>query len=171
VNYKLNKKTPYAYKDATIYEPTFQEFSFKFSEENLSMMQQHTINPLPLISKQQFQNTLFNPIIRPWEEINYNKNRERLGYDKEVTFNILNYSRPMQFQSVGFLQEVLNSPVPVQHQNEKCQHCNRVGHMENHCFDIHPCHHCGKHSHSSNICSTLNKPARLKIHCEWIDPW
>jgi hypothetical protein len=58
----------------SIHEPTFQ-FSFDFSKENLSMMHQHAINPLPWISKKQVQNTLSKPIIRPWEEIIYNKNR------------------------------------------------------------------------------------------------
>ena len=36
----------------SIHESTFQEFSFDFSEENISMMQQHIANPLPNISKQ-----------------------------------------------------------------------------------------------------------------------
>jgi hypothetical protein len=36
----------------SIHEPTFQYFSFDFSEENLSMMHQHAVNPLPWISKQ-----------------------------------------------------------------------------------------------------------------------
>jgi hypothetical protein len=71
---KLSKTTPYANKDEAILEPTFQEFSFKFSEKNLSMMQ-HAVNPLPQISKQQVQNILSKPVIRPWEEIIYNKNR------------------------------------------------------------------------------------------------
>jgi hypothetical protein len=44
---KLNKITPDADKDEVIHETTFQEFSFEFSEENLSMLQQHAINPLP----------------------------------------------------------------------------------------------------------------------------
>jgi hypothetical protein len=139
VKEKLSKTTSYADKDEAIHEPTFQEFSFECSEENLSMLQQHTINPLPHILKQQVQNTLSNPIIRPWEEIIYNKNRTGLGYDKEVTFHIPDYSKPIQFHSVGFLQEISTSPVPIQHQNDKCKHCNRVGHKENHCFDLHPC--------------------------------
>jgi hypothetical protein len=71
-----------------IHEPTIQEFSFDFSVENLSMMHQHVVNPLPWISKQQVYNTLSKPIIIPWEEIIYNKNRTGLGYDKKVTFHI-----------------------------------------------------------------------------------
>ena len=31
----------------SIHEPTFQEFSFDFNEENLSMLQQHAVNLLP----------------------------------------------------------------------------------------------------------------------------
>jgi hypothetical protein len=94
VKKQLNKTTPEADEDESIHEPTFQEFSFEFSEENLSMIQQHAVNQLPHISKQQVQNTLSKPIIRPWEEIIYKKNRTRLGYDKEVTFHIPDYSKP-----------------------------------------------------------------------------
>jgi hypothetical protein len=111
----LNKTTLEEDKDEAIREPTFQEFSFEFSEENLSMLQQHIVNPLPQFSKKQVQNTLSNPIIKPWEEIIYNKNRIGIGYDKEVTFHILDYSRPIKFQNVGFLQEFSPSPIPVQH--------------------------------------------------------
>jgi hypothetical protein len=75
VKEKLNKTTPDADKDETIHEPTFQEFSFDLSEENLSMMHQHVVNLLPRISKQHVHNTLSKPIIRPSEEIIYNKNR------------------------------------------------------------------------------------------------
>ena len=35
----------------SIHEPIFQEFSFYFSEENLSMLQKHVVNQLPQISK------------------------------------------------------------------------------------------------------------------------
>jgi hypothetical protein len=39
-------------EDESIHEPTFQEFSFEFSEENISIMKQHAVNTLPQISKQ-----------------------------------------------------------------------------------------------------------------------
>jgi hypothetical protein len=67
VQEKHSKKTPYADEDESIHEPTFQEFSFKFSEENLSMMQQHEVNQLSHMSKKNIQLSLSNPIIRPWE--------------------------------------------------------------------------------------------------------
>jgi hypothetical protein len=47
VKEKINKTTPNADKDEAILEPTLQEFSFEFNEENLSMLQQHVVNPLP----------------------------------------------------------------------------------------------------------------------------
>jgi hypothetical protein len=75
VKKQLSKTTPDVDEDEAIHEPTFQEFSFEFSEENLSMMQQHAVNPLPRISKKRVQNTLSKPIIKPWEEIIYNKKR------------------------------------------------------------------------------------------------
>jgi hypothetical protein len=135
------------------------------------MLQQHTVNPLPHILKKQVKNNLSKPIIITWEEIIYNKNITRLGYDKEFTFHIPDYSKPIKFQSVGFLQEDSLSHVQVHHHNETCQHCNQFCHKENHCFDLHPFQHCGKHNHSSYICSTLKKPKMLKIHYELIDPW
>jgi hypothetical protein len=46
------------------------------------MLQQHAVNQHPWISKQQVHNTLSKPIIIPWEEIIYKKNRTGLGYDK-----------------------------------------------------------------------------------------
>jgi hypothetical protein len=44
---KLSKTTPNEDEDATIFEPTFQKFYFDFGEENLSIMKQHIVNPLP----------------------------------------------------------------------------------------------------------------------------
>jgi hypothetical protein len=35
-------------------------------------------------------------------------------YEKEVTFHIPYYTKPIQFQSVGFLQEISYSPAPIQ---------------------------------------------------------
>ena len=51
------------------------------------------------------------PIIRPWEELVHNKHRTGLGYDKDVSFHISDYSKPIKFQSVGFLYD--GSPVAV----------------------------------------------------------
>lgn len=48
-------------------------------------------------------------IIRPWEEIVHNKHKIGLGCNKQVTFQILDYSKPIQFQSVGFLHESSSS--------------------------------------------------------------
>jgi hypothetical protein len=47
VKEKISKTTPDENEDEASFEPTFQEFSFDFSEENLSIMQQHIVNPLP----------------------------------------------------------------------------------------------------------------------------
>lgn len=47
-------------------------------------------------------------IIKHWEEIVHNKHRTDLGYDKDFSFHILEYSKPIKFQSVGFLYG--NSP-------------------------------------------------------------
>jgi hypothetical protein len=82
-------------------------------------------------ARHQVQHDLSKPIIRPWEELHFNRNRHGLGYENQNSFHIPNYSKPILFVSVGFLQENSISLVQVQHHNDKCEHCNRVGHKEN----------------------------------------
>lgn len=110
------------------------------------------------------------PIIRPWEELVNNKHKIGLGYSKDVSFHIPNNSKPIQFQNVGFLYDNSSSdvsnpaPLPQQpQQNVKCHHCDRVGHMKNHRFDLHPCEHYHKTTHSSNRCFIKNKDS------SWMD--
>ena len=56
------------------------------------------------------------PIIRPWEELVHNKHKTGFGYDKELSFHIPDYSKPIKFQSVGFLHDsshlVVLDPAP-----------------------------------------------------------
>jgi hypothetical protein len=54
---------------------------------------------------------LSKSIIRAWEDI---KHKTSLIYENEVTFHIPYYTKLIQFQSVGLLQEGLYSPTPVQ---------------------------------------------------------
>ena len=117
------------------------------------MVQKHAENQLPKIPKQQLRNDPSKAIIRTWEEIINNKHRTWLGYENDLTFHIPYYSKPIQFVSAGFLHENLTSPVPVKLQSVKCQYCQRVGHMEDQCFDLHPCQHCGKCNYSLEKCS------------------
>ena len=58
------------------------------------------------------QPTLLKPIIRPWEELVHNKDRTSLGYDKELFFHIMDYSKPIKFHSVGFLYDSSSSAIP-----------------------------------------------------------
>jgi len=51
-------------------------------------------------------------VIRPWEEFVHNKHKIGLGYDKVVSFHIPDYSKPIQFQSAGFLQDGSSSLAP-----------------------------------------------------------
>jgi len=127
------------------------------------------------------------PIIRPWEQLVHNKHRTGLGYDKDLSFHIPDYSKPIQFQSAGFIHDSspaphnssasavpYSAPLPQQQQQQqivKCQHCDRFGHLKDHHFDLHPCKHCHKTSHSSNICFKNKRPARTKIHLGWIASW
>jgi hypothetical protein len=69
---------------------------------------------------------LSKPIIRPWEEIMNNKHITGLGYKMEVTYHILDYTKPIHFQSAGFLQESSYSPTLVQENIPKCQHCHEL---------------------------------------------
>jgi hypothetical protein len=73
---------------------------------------------------------LSKPIIRPWEEIINKKQKTGFGYKMEVIYHILDYTKPIQFQSVGFLQESPYSLGPVQEQIPKCQHCQQVANMK-----------------------------------------
>ena len=115
------------------------------------------------------------PIIRPWEELVHNKHRTGLGYDKDVSFHIPDYTKPIIFQSAGFFYDsspaAIPDPVLLPQQIVKCQHCDRVGHMKDHCFDLHPCKHCGRHTYSSDRCFRYKPPARTKIHLGWIASW
>ena len=43
------------------------------------------------------QPALLKPIIRPWEELVHNKHRTGLGYDKDVSFHIPDYTKPIIF--------------------------------------------------------------------------
>ena len=49
-------------------------------------------------------------VIRTWEELQFNKNKFGLRYDKIQFdfFYILDYSKPMKFVSVGFLDDDLH---------------------------------------------------------------
>jgi hypothetical protein len=64
--------------------------------------------------------------------------------------------------SVGFLE--------VKNLANKCQHCHRVGHLETHCFDLHPCLHCGKTNHLSEKCQKKKK-IKKSINYGWINSW
>jgi hypothetical protein len=72
---------------------------------------------------QDSQNDLSKMVVRPWEELLFNKDRHGLGYDKGNNFHIPDYSKPVQFVSAGFLEEVKNL-------GNKCQHCQRIGHIK-----------------------------------------
>ena len=87
----------------------------------------------------------------------------------EVTSFVPDYSKSMQFQSVEFLNEGSSSNLPTYSSSDfpkivKCQHCDKVGHMIDKCFDLHPCMHRGKHTHCSAKCFLLKKFARKKFH-------
>ena len=77
------------------------------------------------MSKQQLRNDLSKPIIKPWEEIRYNRKRKGLGYEKDVTFHIPDYSKPIPFVSTGFINEESNQKV-----HEEANQQDDENHME-----------------------------------------
>ena len=147
----------------------------------------HSDKAAKLNADEETQSALPKPIIRPWEQLVHNKHRTGLGYDKDLSFHIPDYAKPIQFQSDGFIHDSSpaphdslppavpdSAPLPQQQQQQrivKFQHCDRVGHLKDHCFDLHPCKHCHKTSHSSNRCFKNKHPARTKIHLGWIGSW
>jgi len=62
-------------------------------------------------ARHQVQHDLSKMIIIPWEELHYNRNQHGLGYENQNIFHILNYSKPILFASVVFLQEYSTSNV------------------------------------------------------------
>ena len=99
-----------------------------------------------------------------------------LDKKKQLHFSI----QIIQFQSVGFLHENCSSDLSESSSSYfptivKCQHCDRVHHFIDKCFDLYPCMHSGKHAHCSEQkkkkCFLLKKYARNKIHFGWITFW
>jgi len=69
-------------------------------------LQKKLSEPTSNISADEFHLSLSKPIIKPWEEIRNNKHRIGIGYEKEFTFHIPNYTKPIEFKSVGFFKKV-----------------------------------------------------------------
>jgi hypothetical protein len=65
------------------------------------MTQQHAVNQLPPISKKKGSTYSFQGHHQTLGKIDNKKHKIGLGYGKEVTFRIPDYSRPIQFQSDG----------------------------------------------------------------------
>lgn len=119
-------------------------------------------------------------IVRPWEELQFKRNQNGLGYENANNFHIPDYSKLVLFVSVGFLAgnlsgleaiEDINQADDAKHLEEilERRHCHRVGHMEDQCFDLHSCLHCGKTNHHSNKCRKKKKDKKKTIHLAWIN--
>lgn len=90
-----------------------------------------------------------------------------MGYNKDVPFHVPDFSKAIHFHSVGFLGDVILQPQQI----IRCQHCERVGHEKNHCYDLHRCEHCGKKHHHLNKCFKHKTTARNKINFKWVASW
>ena len=83
-------------------------------KQQVNIVQVHS-DPVPnkaakLHADAEVQLALPKPIIRPWEQLVHNKHRTGLGYDKDLSFHIPDYAKPIQFQSAGFIYD--SSPAP-----------------------------------------------------------
>lgn len=153
---------------------TFKSFNHPDDKSFIPTASSVEIVPVQISSK---------PIIKPWEEIKNNKNRQGLGYVIDDTnLHVPDYFEAIKFVSVGFLAQLpsagsekvadkQNNTQPEVEVLPKFSHCQRTSHMEDQCFDLHHCCHCDKPNHSSKKCRNQQKLARLKINYEWIDPW
>ena len=72
---------------------SFQQLAHK--DATLEAHNQISGSTLEEKGKEDVQLVLSKPVIRPWEEIVKNKHRTDLGYNKEVKFHILDYSKPI----------------------------------------------------------------------------
>jgi hypothetical protein len=102
------------YEPILVQNPIFEDEE----DDDADSDQQPTQKPLsettPYSSTDEVHLPLSKQIIRPWEEIRNNNHRTCIGYEKDVTFHIPYYTKPIKFQSVGLLQEGSHSPAPVQ---------------------------------------------------------
>lgn len=184
LNHSYSKKS-YIKIDIILNLFFFQNIETTTHQQQVNNVTVHSNKAAVVHADAETQSALPKPIIRPWEQLVHNKHRTGLGYDKDLSFHIPDYAKPIQFQSAGFIHDSLaaphdssaptvpdSAPVPQQQQQiVKCQHCDRVGHLKDHCFDLHPCKHCHKTSHSSHRCFKNKRPARTKIHLGWIASW
>ena len=61
------------------------------------------------------------PIIKPWEEIQSNRNQRGLGYVKyDANLHIPDYSKPIKFVSAGFLEQITSASSEKIVDKQKC---------------------------------------------------
>lgn len=127
-------------------------------------MFRHFNNLIKIVFHSHVHLGLPKPIIKPRKDLVHNKHMLGLGYNEAVIFFIPYYSKAIQFQSVGYLNEI-HLPISSYFPGIlKCQYSDRVVQMKDHYIDHHPCMHSGKHTNCSTKCFLLNKSARKKIH-------
>jgi len=81
--------------------------------KGLINQEQNVSNNIKYEEKQ--EDGISKKLIRPWEEISFNKHRHDLGYNSENTLFIPDFKKLVQFVSVGFLNNDQNMV--------KCNHC------------------------------------------------
>ena len=57
--------------------------------------QQQVNNAAVVHANAETESALPKPIIRPWEQLVHNKHRTGLGYDKDLSFHIPDYAKPI----------------------------------------------------------------------------
>jgi len=83
-----------------------ETYSHKQQDNNVTIDSDPVPNKATVVhANAEIEYTLPNLVIRPWEELVHNKHRTGLGYDTDVSSHIPNYSKPIHFQSAGFLHD------------------------------------------------------------------
>ena len=92
-------------------EPVFvQNIETTTHQQHVNNVTVHSNKAAVVYADAETQSALPKPIIRPWEQLVHNKHRTGLGYDKDLSFHIPDYAKPIQFQSAGFIYD--SSPAP-----------------------------------------------------------
>ena len=93
------------------FEPIFvQNIETTTHQQHINNVTVHSNKVAVVHIDAEIQSALPKSVIRPWEELVSNKHRIGPGYDKDLSFHIPDYSKPIQFQSAGFLQDSSSSP-------------------------------------------------------------
>ena len=93
------------------YEPVFvQNIETTTHQQHVNNVTVHSNKAAAVYADAETQSALSKPIIRPWEQLVHNKHITSLGYDKDLSFQIPDLAKPIQYQSVVFINDSSFAP-------------------------------------------------------------